>query len=120
LFGCRYDVINKEPVFDNFKPESKEYKNKLAEKINNNPDDIAYYLKDYHLINDKEYLEFDVEGTDFKGTGLVLVKDWQKMQLIRKNKGNGYCGAEFSLQLNVIPNPEGAVLIYKDLNWIID
>ena len=120
LLSCHNILSNKEPVFDKFKPESKEYKDKLAEKIQANPDDIDYYLNDYHVINNSEYLEFAVEGNDFKAIGFVLVKDWKKMQLIKKNKANGYCGAEFSLQLKIVPNPEGAILVYKDLNWFID
>lgn len=120
LIGCQGDVLNNEPVFDTFKPDSKEYKDKLAEKINDHPDDVVYYLKNYHLIDHNEYLEFDVQGTDFKAIGFVLVKDWKKMSLIRKNKANGYAGAEFSLKLDVEQNPNGAILVYKDLNYIID
>ena len=120
LVSCHNIVGNKNPIFDKFKPESKEYKDKLAEKIKENPNDIDYYLNNYHIINNNEYLEFNVEGNDFKAIGFVLVKDWKKMQLIKKNKAAGYCGAEFGLQLDVISNPDGAILVYKDLDWIID
>lgn len=120
LLGCHNIVGNKELVFDKFEPTAKEYKDKLAEKILANPDDVDYYLKNYHVINKAEYLEVSVEGTDFKGIGFVLVKDWKKMQHIRTNKAAGYCGAEFSFKLDIIPNPEGAILVYKDLNWFID
>ena len=58
--GCNYKVVNEEPVFNNYKPESKEYKNKLAEIIRSNPDDLTYIFERYINKNGADYLEVRV------------------------------------------------------------
>jgi hypothetical protein len=66
-------------------------------------------------------MEISFEGDDFKAIGFVLVKDWKKIEGIKQANGGGYRYAELSgLQLKIIPNPEGAILVYKNLGSIID
>lgn len=120
LFGCHSDVVNKEVVFDKFPPQSKEYKDKLAEKINLN-DNVSYYFNHLFKKDDQNYMEISVEGNDFKAVGFVLINDWKNIEGIKDANGGGYNYAELKgLQLKVIPNTKGADLVYKDLDWIID
>jgi hypothetical protein len=66
--------VNKEPVFTNFKPESKEYRNKLAEIIRSNQDDLTYVFERYIQKNGSDYLEIKVYGDDIAATAMVLVE----------------------------------------------
>lgn len=120
LLSCHNIVGNQEPLFDKFKPESKEYKDKLAEKIKTN-DDVSFYFNHLFKRDNKDYMQISVEGNYFKAVGFVLVNNWKKIEGIKDANGGGYNGAELmGLQLDIIPNPEGAILVYKDLDWIID
>ena len=122
LIGCHYKVVNKEPVFNNFKPNSKEYKNKLAKLIRSNPDELTYIFEKYINKNGADYLEITVNGDDTSATALVLVKERRNgVNGIIEKKGISYSGAElYRLQLDVEDNPSGAQFIYKELDFIID
>ncbi|WP_284652046.1 hypothetical protein [Flavobacterium terrisoli] len=109
---------NKEPIFNNYKPDSKEYKNKLAEKIQSNPDNLTYIFERYI---DATHIEVLISGTDFSAKGLVQVKDWKGIEGIKEAEGGGYSGAELKgLQLDIIGNPSGAQLIFTKIDYIID
>lgn len=120
LFGCHKDVVNKEPVFDKFDSTDKEYKDKLAEKIKTDAD-ISCYFNRLLKIDHKDYMEVSFEGDDYKAIGFVIIKDWKNLEGIKKAKGMVYGGAELNgLQVEIIPDSKGAILVYKDLDWIID
>lgn len=121
ILGCQHKAKNRELVFETYQPTTKEYKNKLAEKIKENPKDIIYYFKRCFQQNKKDYIEIEVNGSDFDANGFVLLNNWNKLEALKKNNGKGYNGAVLDgLQLEVKLNPEGAILIYKDLEKIID
>jgi hypothetical protein len=123
LISCSYiPAVNKEPVFTNFKPESKEYRNKLAEIIRSNPDDLTYVFEKYQYINGFDFLEIKVYGDDIAATALVLVEQkGTSVDGIIEKKGVSYNGAElYGLELDVIDTPKGATFVYKDLDFIID
>jgi len=123
LISCSYiPVVNKEPVFTNFKPESKEYRNKLAEIIRSNQDDLTYVFERYIQKNGSDYLEIKVYGDDIAATAMVLVEQkGNSVDEIVEKKGVSYRGAElFGLELDVIDTPNGATFVYKDLDFIID
>lgn len=123
LISCSYiPVVNKEPVFTNFKPESKEYRNKLAEIIRSNPDDLTYVFEKYQHINGSDFLKIKVYGDDIAATAMVLVEQkGTSVDGIIEKKGVSYNGAElYGLELDVIDAPKGATFVYKDLDFIID
>ena len=123
LISCSYiPVVNKEPVFTNFKPQSKEYRNKLAEIIRSNPDDLTYVFEKYQYTNGFDFLEIKVYGDDIAATAMVLVEQkGNSVDEIIEKKGVSYGGAElFGLELDVIDTPNGAKFVYKDLDFIID
>lgn len=123
LISCSYrTVVNKEPLFANFKPESKEYRNKLAAYIRSNPDDLTYVFERYLQTNGFDYLEIKVYGDDMAATAKVLVKQKRNgINGIIEKKGMSYGGAElYGLKLDVIDDPSGALFVYKDVDFIID
>jgi hypothetical protein len=124
LMACDSHIkgTNKEPVFNNFEPESKEYKNELAELIRSNADELTYAFERYTNKNSADYLEITVIGDDIAAKAFVLVKERRNgVEGIIAKKGMAYGGAElYGLQLEVISNPSGAELIYKSVDSIID
>lgn len=119
LIACDAHISeNKEPVFNNFKPESKEYRNKLAEKLVNSKEELVYVFQNY--IDDNT-IEIIVSGESFAANCFVKVNDWKNMQGIRQAKGGGYRHAELmDFKVHIIPNPKGAIFVFKDLGRIID
>ena len=119
LIACDANIaVNKEPVFNNFKPESKEYRDKLAEKIKAHQDELVYVFEKY--IDDTT-IEIIVSGNDFAANCFVKVYNWQGIEGIQQAKGGGYGGAElYGLKLYAQNNRLGAIYIYKKLDFIID
>ena len=123
IISCSYiPVVNKEPVFTNFKPDSKEYRNKLAQIIRSNPDDLTYVFEKYIQKSGSDYLEIKVYGDDIAATAMVLVEQKRSgVNGIIEKKGIAYGGAElYGLELEVIDSPNGDTFVFKDLDFIID
>lgn len=103
-------------VFENYSPATKEYKNELATILKSNPEGLLYTLNKFIENDGKEYLDIKIKGDDFEAKGLVLVNNYNKIEGIKKTKGQGYSGAELrGLKLDIQENSSGANLIYNDL-----
>ena len=123
LISCSYvPVVNKEPLFNNFKPESKEYRNKLAGIIRSNSNDLTYVFERYIQKNGSDYLEIKVYGDEIAATAMVLVEQKRNsVNGIIEKKGIAYGGAElYGLELDIIDTPNGATFVFNDLDFIID
>ncbi len=108
-------------IFQKYSPVSKEYKNKLAAELKLDAEHLIYTFNKYYENEGQEYLDIQVKGDDFVAKGLVLDNNWNKLEGIKRTKGQGYSGAELrGLKLYIEENPSGATLIYKDLQKIID
>ncbi|MGV3508048.1 MAG: hypothetical protein ACO1N7_02070 [Sphingobacteriaceae bacterium] len=121
-FAACNNVENKSTnPFANLSSNSKEYKDKLAQKLRSNPEDISYFVNRYLERSGNAYLDVKVKGSDFEATGLVLVNSWDKLEGIQRTKGMGYSGAELEgLQLDIRESKTGAEFIYKDVDQIVD
>jgi len=111
---------NNEPVFNNFKPESKEYRSRLAQFIMNEQEELTYVFKKYI---DDDTIEIIVSGNSFVADCTVKVYDWKGIEGIKKAKGGGYSYAELDgLQLEVqgLGSSKGETFVYKDINYIND
>lgn len=121
LMSCDARIAeNKEPVFDHFKPESQEYKNKLAELITNKKEDFSYVFWKYI---DNETVEIIVSGNNFAANCTLKVYDWKGIENIKETKGGGYRYAELDgLQLEVRDSgsPKGKTFVYKNVDSVID
>ena len=107
--------------FTKFPVNSREYKDEVAGRIRTDSENIKYTLKNYLQQDGQEYLELALDSKGFTATALVQVNDWTKLEGIRRTKGESYIGAELEgLQLDVIPDPNGAVFLYRDVERIVD
>jgi hypothetical protein len=122
LTACNNVKVNtSDSVFEKFSPTTKEYKNELATKLKSNPEGLLYTFNKFVENDGKEYLDIQVRGDDFEATGLVLVNNWNKLEGIRRTKGQSYETAELrGLKLVIQENPLGANLVYNDLEKIVD
>lgn len=108
-------------VFEKYSPWTKEYKNELATKLKSNPEGLLYTFNKFVENDGKEYLDIKVKGDDFVATGLVLVNNWNKIEGIKKTKGQSYSGAELrGLKLDIQETSSGANFVYNDLEKIVD
>lgn len=120
LASCKNNE-NQHSVFTRLEPNDKGYKDALARKIAGDTNNVIYILNSYTEDNGKGFLNVNIEGSDFKATGIILVDNWNKLEKIKETKGLGYSGAELKgLKLSIEENTNGAILRYKDLKEIVD
>lgn len=118
----RPECKNANPVFDNFSPESKEYKAELGKQlklIDNSK--LSYWLEKYQVTDEQEFLYFYVQGEGLCAKLHLTMKQWNKIENVRAKKGVSYRGAEFvNLKFDIIQDSTGTLFLYKNLDSIID
>ena len=123
LLSCdRPKCTNQNPTFDSFSMDSKEYKNELAKEIQRiGITNLSYWLKSYLEKDDKEYIIVNIQNKDLCAKGMIEVKDWSKIEGIRKSKGISYRGAELEGFVFEINESNGSNnFVYQTLDKIID
>ncbi|MEO6499921.1 MAG: hypothetical protein ABIN95_12935 [Mucilaginibacter sp.] len=103
-------------------PASPIYKRELAKQIeSNNNGGLTYIFNKYVKIEGKDYLDIIIRGDEIEAKGLILVKNWHKLENLKRTGGKGYSGAELrNLELDIIDRDAEPVFIYKDLEEIVD
>lgn len=109
------------PVFANFSPDSREYRNELAKQIQDiGPGNLSYWHDHYLKRDGDEYIVVQIQGDGLCAKGEIQVNDWTKMGGLRKEP-SGYSGAELvGLDFEIVPNPSGDKFLFKNVNRIID
>src|SRR5688572_23314777 len=79
---------NINPVFDQYSPESKEYKNELVRQLKRiDQSTLSYVLDQYQEHDSVQYLHVLFHGESLCAKGIVVVKKWDdKLEGIRKAK----------------------------------
>ena len=118
----RPDCINTNPVFDQYSPESEEYKNELINQLKlNDGEELRYWLKKYDAEHGQEYLYFYVQGGNLCAVMQMKVDNWKGMEDLREKKGVSYRGAEFKgLTYQVSRDESGTKFTYQSYQRIID
>ena len=122
LSSCsRMECENNNPVFDQFSIDSEEYKTELLKQIDLHGNNIKYWFDRYAEENGKEYIIVRIRNNSICARGMLHVKDWNKIEGIRKTKGMGYRGAKLK-GLTFIAEKDSmrTELVFKGLNRIID
>ena len=123
MFSCdRSECKNENNIFNEFAPDSKEYREELARQLQKmDAMDLTYWFDQYELKGDKEYINIHIQGNDLCAKGVVLVEEWKGLEGIRKTKGVGYRGAQLKgFEVDIIENSSGIELMFKDIDYIID
>lgn len=113
---------NSNPLFDNYSPESREYKNELVKQLAiADHSKLNFWFNQYIESNEQEQLFFDVQGDGLCAVIVLNVEEWNKLEELRQNKGAGFRGAEFkNLQLDIRQDSLETKFILKDFDKIID
>jgi len=110
------------PIFENHQPNSKIYKDELAvELASPEATDFTYRLDKYSVVDGKEYLDIDIKGHGVNAKASVLVKNWHKIEGIRRTKGLGYIGAELKgIKIETERGGGKTEFVYMDVDRVID
>lgn len=122
-FSCdRPNCKNENTIFDQFAPDSREYKDELARQLQKTDEtELTYWFDQYELKGDKEYINIHIQGNDLCAKGLVLVEEWKGLEGIRKTKGISYRGAQLAgFEMDIVENSSGTEFIFKNIDYIID
>jgi hypothetical protein len=112
---------NTNPVFSNFTPDTKEYKNELANQIKNiGAENLSYWHSGYVKKDTAEYILVFMQGKDLCAVGELQVRDWQKISGMRRDV-SGYRGSELKgLKFDIRQDSAGTNIVFKDVVSIID
>lgn len=123
LSSCDRQVCkNQDPIFDRFSYDSQEYKQELADRIDKlGMDNLNYWFDGYVQLNGNEYIVVNIQNDALCATGMIQVKDWSRMEDIKRTKGASFKGAELKgLSFDMIRNSEGIEFVYGSLDQIVD
>ena len=113
---------NTNPIFDEYQPESKEYKLELIKQLETvDKSNLRYWLKKYTESENEVQLHFYVQSKELCAVLVLNVEQWNKLEQLQKTKGKGYFNAEFTnLQFETENNSLNPKFIYKDFAKILD
>jgi|GEM_PF-669551 len=123
LSSCdRSTCKNQDPIFDRSSYDSQEYKQELADRIDQlGMDDLHYWFDSYVQQNGNDYILVDIQNDSLCAKGMIQVKDWSMIEGIKRTKGASYKGAELKgLSFEVTKDSAGIEFIYKTLDRIVD
>lgn len=111
-----------DPAFKNNAPESKAYKDELAEQLKTaNTKKVSYYFEDYSEKDGIHYLNINIEGDINAKTTITVNKADDKLAEIIRTKGKSYYGAELkNLQLDVVQDSLTTEFVYKSVDEVVD
>lgn len=124
IVGCnRPKCNNTNPIFNKFLPDTKEYKDELVtelEKVDKTK--LTYWMDNYQEIGNSQFIFINIQG-DGLCAKIVLTIDSSKkgIELLIKNKGDGYIGAELkNLKFNIKKESMSTEFIFEEISGIID
>ena len=134
FFDCcdRPACKNSNPIFNNYSPNSEEYKNELAHQLRiNKSENISYWFDRYFVENSREFMEIYVQGDSICAKGIIFIRNGsldklggiKRLQLedLIRVKGGGYQGAELDgLKFEEVRDSLTINFVFKDIESIID
>lgn len=123
IVACdRPECNNSNPIFNRFSPDTQQYRVELVKQLELvDSAKLRYWLEQYQEKDGQEYLYFFVQGDGLCAKLILNVKQWNKIEGVKKSKGVSYCGAEFlNLKFDISKDSVKTEFIYKDLGKIID
>ncbi len=122
--GCDRPVCeNTNPIFEQFSPDEKEYKNELVKQLSNfNKSEVSYWMDSYQENNGTQSILVKVQGDGLCAKILFVIDDSDKgIEEILKNKGKGYHGAELeNVRFDVKKEGESYEFMFKGISGIVD
>jgi hypothetical protein len=118
----RPDCKNTNPLFDNYSPNSREYKTELIKQLKNiDKLKLSYWFKEYVESNGQELLLFNIQGDGLCAIIVLTVQQWDKLEELRQKKGVSFRGAEFkNLKFDIQQDSTNVNFILRYFDRIID
>ena len=123
LISCdRPECKNENPIFETNEPDSKKYKDELANQLERvDQSELTYWLQKYDDLNGKETLYFNIQGDGLCAILHLTINDWNKLENIRERKGVGRRGAEFTnLKFQIKQDSFSTDFVYITYDRLID
>ena len=116
------DCRNINPVFNRYSPDSKVYHDELLKQIRSaHSIPLSYWFKRYQKSGEGECIFITVKGDSVCAECKVLVREWTRLNSIRKTEGMGYAGAELKdLVLLSYQDSLKTEFIFSSVESIID
>lgn len=123
IIACdRPECKNTNQVFDEFAPDSREYKTELIKQLENTDySKLTYWFKEYVESNGEELLFFNIQGDGLCAVIVLNVEDWKKLEALREAKGVSFSGAEFiNLKFDIQQDSANIMFMFRDFRRIAD
>lgn len=118
----RPECVNTNPVFDQYLPNSTEYKMELINQLEIiDKSKLTYWLQKYEEVNGQEYLYFHIQGDDLCSILVLTMDTWDRLERVQQKKGVTFRGAEFTdLKFDIKQDSTGLEFVYESYDRIID
>lgn len=118
----RPDCTNENPIFDNYNPNSKIYKDELVYQLKKiDQSKLTYWFKKYDKRGKDETLYFNIQSDEICAILHLNVDNWTKLEDIRVRKGVGRRGAELTnLKFRIEQDTTSTKFIYETYDILID
>ena len=123
FFSCDRPICkNTNPIFDDYQPNSKEYKQELIKQLSIvNKSKLTYWFKEYIEYENEEQLHFYIQSKELCAILVLYVEQKDNLEQLRKNKGLGYRGLQFiKLQFEIRQDTLNPKFVYKKHSIIVD
>jgi hypothetical protein len=124
LTGCdRPACNNKNPVFDQYSPDSKEYKDELVKQLGTvDQSKLTFWMDWYEEKNKRVFIHTYVQGDGLCARMVLSVKDSDEgIEGLIKNKGLGYRGAGLEdLKFHIRQDSAQTEFVFNEISGILD
>ena len=114
---------NTNPNFDNYSPDTKEYKDELVKQLATvDKSKLTYWMDTYKEDNNSQTILAHIQGDGLCAKILLVVNESDKgIEGIIKNKGMGYGGAELEdLKFDIKQDRTSTEFVFQEISGIVD
>lgn len=120
-YSCdRPECKNANPIFNQFAPDTREYKSELAKQMQTiGAANLRFWFDKKIERGGKEFIEIYIQGDGLCAKGELLVVDKSKLKELRNN--GGYRGAELrGVEIKTVLDSTGTNFVLENIDSIID
>jgi len=114
---------NTNKIFDNYAPDTKEYKDELVVQLSKvDKSKLTYWVDFYQKNNNAEYIHAHIQSKEICATIILTVNESTKgIEELLKNKGGGYAGAQLEdLKFHIMQDGIATAFIFEEVSGIAD
>ncbi|MDF1694510.1 MAG: hypothetical protein P1U56_01675 [Saprospiraceae bacterium] len=109
------------PPFDQLETFSKEYHAEVIKKLEKSKaTDFRYFFKTFVESGEETNMILNLRNENQCFDVKMLVENWEKLGGMRKVNGKSYPKELVLLKWNIENRNDDKIVVYDDMNWIID